>query len=76
MCAFYLFVLNLFRNGTIGLCTWSADLFFSDSSDLDGVELEEVDACVSLLGKVPLGLSIYELANWFIWTSNLVMVCV
>jgi len=43
-----LLFLSLFRNGAIGLSTCSADLFFC--SELGGVGLEEVDACVGFDG--------------------------
>ena len=114
MCGFCLLFFSLFGNSTISLCTWLADVSFSDSSDWDGLELDEVNACVLLcwmglggidtwlstffpdlnvwitlhwfnywssarltwsefrgfangwLHKVPLGLSLYELASWLI----------
>ena len=39
-------ILILFENGAIGLCTCSADLSFC--SELSGVGLNEVDACIGL----------------------------
>jgi len=46
MCGFCLLFFSLFEYGTIGLCTWLADLSFSESSDWDGLELDEVNACM------------------------------
>ena len=45
LCGFCLLFFSLFRNC---ICTWLADLSFSDSSDWDGLEVDEVDACVLL----------------------------
>jgi len=48
MCEFCLLFFILLRNDIIGLCTWLVDLSFSDSSDLEGLRPNEVDACVWL----------------------------
>ena len=125
MCAFCLLLfLGLFGNGIIGLCAWSADLYFLDLSDLEESDLEKVDACIGLcwigvdgidsrlstcfpdlgvettlywfncscwakwawleflgfvndwLGKVPVGVSLSELASWLMWNFKLDMACV
>ena len=48
MHGFCLLFFSLLGNGTIGLYTWLVDLSISDSSGLEWLGLDEVDACVWL----------------------------
>ena len=81
-----LIVFSLLENGIIGLCTWLVDLSVSDSSDLEELGLDEVDACVRLcwiefdgfdnwLSTFFPDLNVWTILHWFNDWSSAKWVC-
>ena len=72
MCGLCLLFFNLLGNGTEGLYTWLVDLSVSDSSDLEGSRLDEMDAWVWLCWMRLDGVDTW-LSNFFpdlnVWTT-------